>query len=246
MTINFSECVSASWSCSDSGCGNDFVCPSNQIHSKHVTSCEPTCSSLHFLADDGPMDHICTGPSWSGCKCPPGLVLEGDNCIDPDECPCLHNGKMYESGASISRDCNTCICARRNWECSKPGFPGQKDDEMIRSSVEPWQNLIKFKCAATCSAIGDPHYRTFDGQEYTFQGSCSYILANHNEEQFLITAENVACGTSGVTCTKSIFISIGPLVVHLLRGRHVTVNNIGLVTTHDTTPGTTLSTTPIP
>ena len=129
--IVFSECVSASWSCSDSGCGNDFVCPSNQIHSKHVTSCEPTCSTLHFLADEGPMDHICTGPSWSGCKCPPGLVREGDDCIDPDDCPCLHNGKMYESGASISRDCNTCICARRNWECSKPGF-------LVRS-IHSWQ-----------------------------------------------------------------------------------------------------------
>ena len=85
------------------------------------------------------MDHICTGPSWSGCKCPPGLVREGDDCIDPDDCPCLHNGKMYESGASISRDCNTCICARRNWECSKPGFPGLSTRRTPKQSGKLWK-----------------------------------------------------------------------------------------------------------
>ena len=175
------------------------MCPSNQIRSDHVTQCEPTCSSLHHITTQ---PGSCDGPVWSGCKCPVGLVLHNQTCIEPDECPCLHNGEVYAPGATITRDCSTCVCERRTWTCTKN------------------------KCAATCSAIGDPHYETFDGLEYTFQGSCSYILASHIDGDFLVTAENVACGSTGVTCTKSVFVSIGPLVVHLLRGKQVTVNDM--------------------
>ena len=32
-------------------------------------------------------------------------------------------------------------------------------------------------------------------------------------DQFLVTAENVACGSSGVTCTKSVFITVGPITI---------------------------------
>ena len=107
-------------------------------------------------------------------------------------------------GETISRDCNKCTCSRRHWTCT--------------------QN----KCAATCSAIGDPHYKTFDGGEYSFQGACSYILVRHIQDQFLVTAENVACGSSGVTCTKSIFITIGPITIHMMRGSLITVNGVSV------------------
>ena len=32
-------------------------------------------------------------------------------------------------------------------------------------------------CAATCSASGDRHFTTFDGQTYDFKGACSYVLS---------------------------------------------------------------------
>lgn len=87
------------------------------------------------------------------------------------------------------------VCKERRWHCT--------------------QSL----CAGMCVATGDPHYVTFDGRCFSFLGDCEYMLVQEKEGLFSVTAENVPCGSTGVTCTKSVTLSIGNTAIHLLRGQ---------------------------
>ncbi|CAN0428794.1 unnamed protein product [Lampetra planeri] len=136
----------------------------------------------------------------SGCVCPEGLVYSDDaTCIQPEACPCEHNGQKTAPGESIEVDCNTCTCVNRNWECTNN------------------------TCLSTCSLYGQGHYRTFDGQRFLFEGSCTYVIAQDNcqnpnhEGTFNITTENVPCGTTGTTCSRSINVQVGNWVIKLFQ-----------------------------
>ncbi|XP_032546258.1 mucin-5AC-like [Chiroxiphia lanceolata] len=129
----------------------------------------------------------------SGCICPHDQVLDGKGgCIAPEDCPCIHNGNSYNPGESIRVGCNNCTCRNRKWHCSE----------------EP--------CLETCSVYGDGHYTTFDGKRFDFEGDCEYVLVQNycgqqamNQGTFRVITENIPCGTTGTTCSKSIKVFLG-------------------------------------
>ncbi|XP_033917201.1 mucin-5AC [Melopsittacus undulatus] len=139
----------------------------------------------------------------SGCVCPHNQVLDGKGgCIAPEDCPCVHNGNSYTPGESIRVGCNNCTCRNRKWHCSE----------------EP--------CLETCSVYGDGHYTTFDGKRFDFEGDCEYVLVQNycgqqgmNQGTFRVITENIPCGTTGTTCSKSIKVFLGNYELILSDGR---------------------------
>uniref|UniRef100_A0A8C9YCU5 SCO-spondin n=1 Tax=Sander lucioperca TaxID=283035 RepID=A0A8C9YCU5_SANLU len=199
---NTCVCEQGQFNCTEEHCEEVNQCPGSLVYSPR--SCLLTCSSLDPPGQQSESSvplPSCREP-LSGCVCPRGTVLLGDQCVLPDECPCHHNGQLYYSNDTITKDCNTCVCKERRWHCSKSA------------------------CAGVCVATGDPHYVTFDGRCYSFLGDCQYVLARESSGLFSVIAENVPCGSTGVTCTKSVTLSLGNTVIHLLRGKAVTVNGM--------------------
>uniref|UniRef100_A0A8D0TL61 SCO-spondin n=1 Tax=Sus scrofa TaxID=9823 RepID=A0A8D0TL61_PIG len=146
----------------------------------------------------------CPPGSMGGCVCPPGNVLLDERCVHPELCPCRHGGQWYPPNATIQEDCNMCVCQGRQWHCT-----GQR-------------------CDGRCQASGAPHYVTFDGLAFTFPGACEYLLLREADGQFTVSAQNLPCGASGLTCTKALTVRLQSAVVHMLRGQAVTVNGVSV------------------
>jgi hypothetical protein len=127
-----------------------------------------------------------------GCACPQGLILDYyGECVSESQCQCRHAGKLYTNNELVKIGCNTCVCQGGHWSCSSQ------------------------KCDGVCVAAGDPHYTTYDGLRFSYQGNCKYILTQTQDEKFRVVVENVKCGSTGVTCTKNIFIRTHGKLIYL-------------------------------
>ncbi|XP_037652474.1 intestinal mucin-like protein [Sebastes umbrosus] len=66
-----------------------------------------------------------------------------------------------------------------------------------------------YECQCICYGWGDPHYVTFDGTYYGFQGNCSYWLMKEivPKYNFSVMIDNYYCGKDdGLSCPQSITI----------------------------------------
>uniref|UniRef100_A0A3Q3BH39 VWFD domain-containing protein n=1 Tax=Kryptolebias marmoratus TaxID=37003 RepID=A0A3Q3BH39_KRYMA len=139
----------------------------------------------------------------SGCRCPSGLLDDGKgSCVKEKDCPCQHDGHLFAPGTKLPNQCNTCTCKSGKWQCTEK------------------------KCPGTCVIYGTGHYNSFDQQKFGFQGDCGYVAVRNKcgnktvEKNFGIITENVPCGTTGTTCSKTVRIQLGRTEIKLSKGKY--------------------------
>nr|XP_041572487.1 mucin-6 isoform X19 [Taeniopygia guttata] len=170
-----------------------YISCSDNLENKYGAACAPTCQMLATGIECIPTK------CESGCVCADGLYENLDGrCVPAEECPCEYGGLAYGRGEQIQTECEICTCTKGKWKC-----------------------VQKTRCSSTCNLYGEGHITTFDGQRFVFDGNCEYILAmdgcsvNRPISTFKIVTENVICGKSGVTCSRSISIYLGNLTIIL-------------------------------
>ncbi|XP_067647324.1 hemocytin isoform X2 [Eurosta solidaginis] len=191
---DFCTCTNGLWECEDAEPGDELKYPpSSQLRAEcanrpfaefsKCASKEPkTCKNMHEYVEN-------LEECAPGCVCMSSYVYDTSRkvCVLPENCSCHHGGKSYSDGDKIKEDCNLCTCKSGNWSCSSNG------------------------CGSTCSVWGDSHFTTYDNHDFDFQGACDYVLSKgvaENGDGFAVTIQNVLCGTMGVTCSKSVEISL--------------------------------------
>ncbi|XP_062843713.1 alpha-tectorin-like [Trichomycterus rosablanca] len=204
----------------------EFSCPANSHYEACGTSCPAACPSLSF-------PFLCTQHCQEGCQCDDGLLLSGDQCVPPVGCGCLHEGRYRQGGERFwsGEQCQS-FC-----ECS--GTTGYVTCSPSSCNKYETCSIVKgeYGCHprpyATCYASGDPHYTSFDGLRFNFQGTCRYTLASVcNDTQglpyFEVIGRNQPWFGLPVSITVEVSVNVSGHLVLLSQNAYGTANIDGV------------------
>uniref|UniRef100_A0A3B3VJK7 VWFC domain-containing protein n=1 Tax=Poecilia latipinna TaxID=48699 RepID=A0A3B3VJK7_9TELE len=195
--------------CSTCTCLNEVVtcqrrpCPLHCLHPMPFDTCCPVCDDCFYEGVVHTQGHTFASVSspCERCTCVRGTV----SCVpvvcpptpcdqpvtEPGQCcpectdsreSCLYQGTQYHSDEHWQVDeCTNCMCVSGDVHCRSERCPPLT---CAKPAVIP--GLCCPHCLprpATCIAFGYPHYLTFDGRMFHFQGTCTYILTKDCKDE---------------------------------------------------------------
>lgn len=147
-------------------------CPLSCPVGAHPQLCSPLCSQSCTSLSSVPH---CSTHCFEGCACPAGELLNGDECVTPDACGCLHRGRLFQIAETImSADCSEiCTCrAAGGMQCKPAGCPfGQvcTMDKGVRACKEQ---------PGRCTLVPSSRFVSFDGTKGTTTAVGTYVVAS--------------------------------------------------------------------
>nr|XP_023510581.1 mucin-2 [Equus caballus] len=95
-------------------------------------------------------------------------------------------------------------------ECEPPPMPTCSNNLKPVRVLDPDGCCWHWECDCYCTGWGDPHYTTFDGLYYSYQGNCTYVLVeevNPTVDNFGVYIDNYHCDvTDRVSCPRTLIV----------------------------------------
>ncbi|XP_006893416.1 PREDICTED: mucin-2-like [Elephantulus edwardii] len=113
-------------------------------------------------------------------------------------------------------NCTMAICKHDNTveivevECKPPPMPTCSNGLSPVRVMDPDGCCWHWECDCYCTGWGDPHYVTFDGLYYSYQGNCTYVLVeeiNPKVDNFGVYIDNYHCDVNDkVSCPRTLIV----------------------------------------
>ncbi|CAN8214796.1 unnamed protein product [Coccothraustes coccothraustes] len=200
-----------------------------------TTTSGPTATST-AVTTTGSSTHSAT-PPVNGSSSTTGLTP-----TTPKKTCTIFPNESYEQGDSwMLCNCTKVICIEDNIVqvipiiCNPPPKPTCANGLSPVPVMDEDGCCWHWECDCYCTGWGDPHYMTFDGLYYSYQGNCTYVLVeeiNKNVDNFGVYIDNYHCDAQDVvSCPRTLIVRHETQEVRLTTAKpntlqvEVTVNN---------------------
>ncbi|XP_054475429.1 mucin-5B-like [Anoplopoma fimbria] len=144
--------------------------------------------------------------------------------------PPRKNGESWSSNNCSTEKCDNGKVITDHVPCKSLTMPVCENGQPPVRVYDEGGCCFHYDCRCFCAGWGDPHYLTFDGQYYSFQKNCTYVLVKEiiPQHNFKILIDNENCNPSGtVTCAKALIVYYKNYEVILTQERNPrTVNKV--------------------
>ncbi|XP_023278266.1 intestinal mucin-like protein [Seriola lalandi dorsalis] len=136
--------------------------------------------------------------------------------------PPRKHGESWKSNNCTTATCDDGKVITEHVPCESVTMPVCENGYQPVKVYDEAGCCFHYSCRCVCSVWGDPHYKTFDGQDYSFQKNCTYVLVKEiiPKHNFKILIDNENCDASGtVTCAKALTVFYKEYEINLSQER---------------------------